>query len=383
MMELKEAVLERLRQVSDPEAGVDVVHRRLIEELCVDGEAGRVRCRFRPLAPLCPLAVHLALGIREAVARVPGVTEQEIEVVGYVGRGRAECPVERRGVKCASLNKLGGPPEHHHHPRRKEQPVSIVYGPVPSWRLGRSLGIDLISAQGKTCSLNCVYCQLGRTVHSTAERRVFVETAQLRAELAGLPAMAVNAVTFSGTGEPTLSANLGEALDLVHNWSALRGVPTAVLTNASLLSRPDVRRDLARADLVVAKLDAPNEALFWAINQPVAGVTWASVVDGIRTLRREYAGWLALQMMFIAANRDQATVMAGLARSLGPDEVQLNTPLRPSPTPPLGRAEMADIEAAFAGLPVRNVYAAPQPAAIPLDEAETHRRRPAEGVREV
>ena len=261
--------------------------------------------------------------------------------------------------------------------------MSIVYGPVPSWRLGRSLGIDLLSARGKICSFDCIYCQLGRTTHSTAERRVFVETSHLRTELDRLPDIRVDTVTFSGTGEPTMAANLGETLDLVRNWPALRGVPTAVLTNASLLSRPDVRRDLAGADLVVAKLDAPDEALFQAINRPVAGVTWAGVVDGVRALRREFAGQLALQMMFVAANRDQAAAMAGLARSLAPNEVQLNTPLRPSPTPPLGRAGMAEIEAAFAGLPVRNVYAASQPAATPLDEAEMRRRRPAEGSREV
>jgi len=84
-MELKEVVLERLRQVIDPETGVDVVRMRLIEEMDVDGETGRVRYRFRPSSPLCPLAVHLALGIRDAVAGVPGVTGQQIEVVGYVG----------------------------------------------------------------------------------------------------------------------------------------------------------------------------------------------------------------------------------------------------------------------------------------------------------
>jgi metal-sulfur cluster biosynthetic enzyme len=84
-MELEQAIVERLREVIDPETGVDVVRMRLIEELQVDGETGRVSYRFRPSSPLCPLAVHLALGIREAVAGVPGVTEQEIEVVGYVG----------------------------------------------------------------------------------------------------------------------------------------------------------------------------------------------------------------------------------------------------------------------------------------------------------
>ena len=84
-MELEQAIVERLRQVIDPETGVDVVRMRLIEELRVDGQTGQVGYRFRPSSPLCPLAVHLALGIRDAVAGVPGVTEQEIEVVGYVG----------------------------------------------------------------------------------------------------------------------------------------------------------------------------------------------------------------------------------------------------------------------------------------------------------
>jgi metal-sulfur cluster biosynthetic enzyme len=84
-MKLEQAIVERLREVIDPETGVDVMRMRLIEELRVDGETGRVSYRFRPSSPLCPLAVHLALGIRDAVAAVQGVTEQEIEVVGYVG----------------------------------------------------------------------------------------------------------------------------------------------------------------------------------------------------------------------------------------------------------------------------------------------------------
>jgi len=84
-MDLEQAIVERLRDVIDPETGVDVVRMRLIEDLHADGETGRVSYRFRPSSPLCPLAVHLALGIRDAVAEVPGVGEQEIEVVGYVG----------------------------------------------------------------------------------------------------------------------------------------------------------------------------------------------------------------------------------------------------------------------------------------------------------
>jgi metal-sulfur cluster biosynthetic enzyme len=96
-MELEQAIIERLRQVIDPETGVDVVRMRLIEELRVDGASGRVGYRFRPSSPLCPLAVHLALTIRKAVAGVPGVTEQEIEVVGYVGADELNALLKESG----------------------------------------------------------------------------------------------------------------------------------------------------------------------------------------------------------------------------------------------------------------------------------------------
>lgn len=259
--------------------------------------------------------------------------------------------------------------------------MRVFYGPVPSWRLGRSLGIDLLPGQGKTCSFDCVYCQLGRTTCFAVERQVFVETEQLRAELDGLPLTAadVDYLTFSGTGEPTLAANLGEAIDLLRERPSLRGVPVAVLTNATLLSQPDVCHDLARADLVVAKLDAPDEELFQTINRPIAGVTWFHLVKGIHAFRQEFDGKLALQMMFIDANRQRAGEMAALARSLSPDGVQLNTPLRASPTPPLNRAAMAEIEQAFSGLPVVGVYSAQPPKVDVLDRAEMRRRRPVEG----
>lgn len=261
--------------------------------------------------------------------------------------------------------------------------MGAIYGPVPSWRLGRSLGIDLLPGRGKTCSFDCVYCQLGRTTRFTAQRQVFVETEQIRAELEHLPLTAadVDYVTFSGTGEPTLAANLDEVIELVRGWPTLQEVPVAVLTNASFLSRPDVYHDLAQTDLVVAKLDAPDEELFQAINQPVASVAWFRVVKGIYVFRREFKGRLALQMMFVDANRERAAEMAALARSLDAHEIQLNTPLRPSRTPPLSRPAMSEIEAAFGGLPAVTVYAAGPASSKPLDEAETRHRRPAEGIR--
>jgi wyosine [tRNA(Phe)-imidazoG37] synthetase (radical SAM superfamily) len=257
--------------------------------------------------------------------------------------------------------------------------MRVVYGPVPSWRLGRSLGIDLISAEGKTCTFDCVYCQLGRTIRLTDHRRVFVETALLRAELATLPPVKIDTVTFSGTGEPTLAANLGEALEVIRDYAFLTDVPRAVLTNASLMRRPEVRRDLAQADIVVAKLDAPDERLFRVVNRPVGGCSWTGVVEGIRAFREEFKGKLALQMMFIAANRHRAVELAGLARSLHADEIELNTPLRPSRTAPLSECEMSEIKMAFGELPVIAVYAARPPQVKPLNAAEMERRRPAEG----
>ena len=100
------------------------------------------------------------------------------------------------------------------------------------------------------------------------------------------------------------------------------------------------------------------------------------MMDGIRTFRQEFDGGMALQMMFVAANRDRAAEMAHLARGLEPGEIQLNTPLRPSPTSPLSRAEMAEVEATFAGLPAISVYTAQPPEANVLDEAEMRLRRP-------
>jgi wyosine [tRNA(Phe)-imidazoG37] synthetase (radical SAM superfamily) len=261
--------------------------------------------------------------------------------------------------------------------------VGLIYGPVPSWRLGRSLGVDAVSAPSKTCSFDCVYCQLGRTRHPLTERQVFVQPSQLRQELAEVGEISIDYVTFSGVAEPTLAANLGELVAVVRERFAQ---PVAVLTNSSLMKRGDVRQDLALFDVVVAKVDAPDELLYQQINRPFVNDTLAEVLWGIRRFRDEFQGKLALQMMFVGQSpllrcrRDHAEEMAEIARDLSPDEVQLNTPLRPSPVPPLSLAEMDEIEAAFAGLPVLNVYRATRPEVVFLDEEETRRRRPRQEV---
>jgi wyosine [tRNA(Phe)-imidazoG37] synthetase (radical SAM superfamily) len=251
---------------------------------------------------------------------------------------------------------------------------SIIYGPVPSWRLGRSLGIDLLSTRGKTCSFDCTYCQLGTTVHPRVERREFVSIDRLARELKSVEGIAADYATFSGMGEPSLASNLGQAIRLVK--SALK-LPVAVLTNSSLIPREEVRRELALADVVVAKMDAPNEELFARINRPGGSQKLAGILKALKLFREEYQGKLALQMMFIEANRDHAAVMAEIAGRLSPDEVQINTPLRPSDVKPLSPEELAAIEREFSNFQnVFTVYEALKSKVVPFDMAETLRRRP-------
>jgi wyosine [tRNA(Phe)-imidazoG37] synthetase (radical SAM superfamily) len=251
---------------------------------------------------------------------------------------------------------------------------SIIYGPVASWRLGRSLGIDLLSTKGKTCSFDCIYCQLGKTVHPLTERKEFVNLDRLAVELKKVREISADYATFSGVGEPTLASNMGEAIKLVKSTLEL---PVAVLTNSSLMAREDVRHDLSLADVVVAKVDAPNEKLFHKINQPIVRYTFAEILCALKLFRKEYQGKLALQMMFVEENKGYALEMARTAKQLLPDEVQINTPLRPCAVQPLSPEEIATIRRAFSSLKgIMTVYEAPMPEAIPFNQEETLLRRP-------
>ena len=249
---------------------------------------------------------------------------------------------------------------------------STIYGPVSSWRLGRSLGVDLLSRE-KTCSFDCIYCQLGRTINPQVERKQFVPTARLAQELEAVRGISADYVTFSGTGEPTLASNLGQAIKLV---KSILPLPVAILTNSSLMPREEVRHELMQADVVVAKVDAPDEQIFRHINRPIVGYSLDQILRSIEQFSKEFKGKLALQMMFIAQNKHYAGQMADIARQISPEEVQLNTPLRPCPIKPLTPEEMAIIAEEFAGLKAVNVYQAPKPEVVPLNLEETLRRRP-------
>jgi len=236
--------------------------------------------------------------------------------------------------------------------------MKTIYGPVSSWRLGKSLGIDLICKK-KVCSFDCVYCQLGLTAEKTVERKTFVPIELVAQELKRVVGnVEVDVVTFSGTGEPTLAQNLGEAIKVAKEIS---GAPVAVLTNSSLMSRKDVRKDLVTADIVKGKLDAPNEELFRAVNRPHEKITFWEIVDGIKRFRREFRGKLALEIMFIDENKFFSEEIAAIAQAIGPDEIQINTPLRPSPVAPLTQEELKEVQRDFEGMNFVSVYEAKRP----------------------
>jgi wyosine [tRNA(Phe)-imidazoG37] synthetase (radical SAM superfamily) len=242
---------------------------------------------------------------------------------------------------------------------RRYEKDSIIYGPVSSWRLGRSLGIDILSAGSKTCSFDCIYCEWGPTVNHLTQRREFIALMELERELLKAKGSFANYATLAGNGEPTLASNIGDAIEIVKLTLKL---PVAVLTNSSLMNKDDVRRDLSRADFVIAKVDAPNDEIFQAVNRPCKGQSLAEVLEGIKRFRSEYKGRLALQMMFVDINKDCAEKMARIAEELSPDEVQINTPLRPCNVRPLTSEEVAIIHAKFNGLKqVVTVYEALKP----------------------
>ncbi|MDI6643245.1 MAG: radical SAM protein [Candidatus Hodarchaeaceae archaeon] len=235
-----------------------------------------------------------------------------------------------------------------------------MYGPVSSWRLGRSLGVDLICQEkGKVCSFDCVYCSLGKTTELATRRRVFVPTVLVARELKKvMKKVEADVVTFSGTGEPTLAQNLGEAIKVAKEIS---GLPIAVLTNSSLMVKEEVRMDLTQADIVIGELDAPNEEVFKRINQPHEGLLLADTIQGMKKFRREFKGKFALEIMFVSENKPFSQELAAIARAIDPDEVQINTPLRPSPIRPLTPEELKEIQRDFEGMNFLSVYEAKKP----------------------
>ena len=202
-----------------------------------------------------------------------------------------------------------------------------LFGPVPSRRLGRSLGVDLVPF--KTCSYDCIYCQLGPTTCKTIERKAWVPldavVAQLQDRLSSKP----DYITLSGSGEPTLNSQVGE---MIAKIKTLTDIPVAVLTNGSLLWLEEVRRQLLGADLVIPSLDAGDETMFQRINRPHEQISCEKMLDGLVTFRQEFPGVYWLEVMVVGGSTATAAEIENLAagvKRIQPDRVQLNTVTRP------------------------------------------------------
>ena len=205
--------------------------------------------------------------------------------------------------------------------------MSYVFGPVPSRRLGRSLGVDVVPF--KTCTYDCIYCQLGRTTHKTIERREWVPLDEVLAEVNSKLSSRPDYITLSGSGEPTLFSRTGELIDQI---KAMTDTPVAVLTNGSLLWQPEVRRQLRVADLIIPSLDAGDEMRFRHINRPHKGISFDNMLSGLITFRQEFRGQYWLEVFLLAGYTSIETEVMKLAKCVNlvrPDRVQLNTVARP------------------------------------------------------
>jgi wyosine [tRNA(Phe)-imidazoG37] synthetase (radical SAM superfamily) len=209
--------------------------------------------------------------------------------------------------------------------------MKYVFGPVPSRRLGQSLGIDTIPL--KTCNWNCVYCQLGRTRPLVNQRKDYFPPeailAEVRAALAAHKPGEVDWVTFVGSGEPTLHSSLGW---LIRQVKALTDLPVAVITNGALLYLPEVRRELIYADAVLPTLDAGTAGLYRRINRPHPEITFERLLNGLIAFRREYGGRLWPEVMLVRGLNDTEEALLDIAaalRRVQPDEVHINLPTRP------------------------------------------------------
>ncbi len=204
-----------------------------------------------------------------------------------------------------------------------------IYGPVPSRRLGRSLGISPIPQS--YCNYSCVYCQLGRTRHMTNSRETFFALDDILQELDHylLGEQDFDVITIVGEGEPTLYLNLEALIDGVKKRT---NKPVAVITNGALLSDPSVRRALMQADIVLPSLDAVTEEQFKRINRPHGSIDYSQVISGLKTFSRDYRGGLWIEIMLIEAMNDQLESIEkfkALLDTLTYDRLYINTPVRP------------------------------------------------------
>ena len=220
-----------------------------------------------------------------------------------------------------------------------------LFGPVPSRRLGMSLGVDLVPH--KVCSLNCVYCECGRTTNLTIKREEYVPVNEVITELKHFfeKNPAPDYITFSGSGEPTLNSGIGKVLKFIKsNWN---DVPVAVLTNGTLLSDKQVRTELLKADLVLPSLDAASNLTFRKINRASPKIYIEKYIQGIVDFKKEFSGKMSLEVLILPGYNDNTEDLKLLKKAftrINPDTIQLNTLDRPGTVENLRPTSKAELQ---------------------------------------
>ena len=223
--------------------------------------------------------------------------------------------------------------------------MRYVFGPVPSRRLGISLGVDIVPY--KTCTLDCVYCECGRTVQKTGDRKRFVEPEEVKRELGEYLSRKpdLDYITFSGGGEPLLNSGIGEIIEFLKaGYGAYR---LALITNGTLLRHRAVRGELHGIDLMIPSVDAVSEDVFALINSPCAGVRAADVIEGVRLFRRENSARVWVEVFIVPGVNDTSGELELLKEallSINPHKVQLNTLDRPGTEPWVSPAPAEKLE---------------------------------------
>lgn len=205
--------------------------------------------------------------------------------------------------------------------------MSHVFGPVPSRRLGRSLGVDVVPF--KTCTYDCIYCQLGRTTCRTIEPREWVPLDDVLHEVEAKLSTGPDFITLSGSGEPTLFSRLAE---LIGGIKDLTSIPIALLTNGSLLWDPEVQEAIQNVDLLIPSLDAGDEAMFRRVNRPHEAISFDRLIDGLTAARELCRGQYWLEVLLLAgytALEEEVMKLVQYTGLIKPDRIQLNTVTRP------------------------------------------------------
>jgi len=231
------------------------------------------------------------------------------------------------------------------------KPYRYLYGPVPSRRLGRSLGIDLVPH--KICTYDCIYCQIGKTTDKTLVRKEYVPVKEILEEVRRFlkeETSSIDHLSLSGSGEPTLHSQIRSVIEGI---KTITSIPVAVITNGSLLYEEEVRQDLLHADIVLPSLDAVSSEVFMRINRPRPGFSIEKVIEGLVEFRKVYKGQIWLEILFCQGVNDSKEELLRMKKAVDriqPDRIHLNTVVRPPSekwAAPLSQKEMEEIQVYF------------------------------------